>query len=208
MDPRIQSSRWSWLARPWRTQGRRAQQSSSSNKSAPSRGRPKSLTKEPPGHRCQKSSLFVENMSSRSSRLQGPRMKSRFSARRRQKRWWSLKMRNPDLSNFKCNWPKSTLRWPTPVWPCNRKVSTPHRHNSSFESKPICTNCPSGRKENQACQSCLRQPMLRPRPWRTNGLLLSQLWILLMVLREMTLNPWTPTLGTRDASSKRTATES
>ena len=24
LEPRIQSSRWSWLARPWRTQGRRA----------------------------------------------------------------------------------------------------------------------------------------------------------------------------------------
>ena len=31
-EPRIQSNRWSWLARPWRTQGSRVQRSSSSNK--------------------------------------------------------------------------------------------------------------------------------------------------------------------------------
>ena len=97
---RIRSSRWNWLARPWRTQGRRVQQSSSSNKSMPSRERPRSQTKGPPTRRCPKSSPFVGDVSSWSSTLQGPRMKSRTSAKKAAEALVEAENAKSDLSNF------------------------------------------------------------------------------------------------------------
>ena len=206
-EPRIQSSRWSWLTRPWRTQGRRVQQSSSSNKSTPSRGRPKSLTKEPPTHRCLKSSLFVGNVSSWSSRLQGPRMKNRISARRRQRRWSRLKTRNPDMSNFTWNWPKSSLRWPMLVWPSSRKVSRPRRHNSFLRIETHLHKLSERQKGESGVSELLAAANAATQALADKLASVVPAVDLAGGTEGNDAKPMDTNDGTRDASSKRTATD-
>ena len=49
-------------------------------------------------------------------------------------------------------------------------------------------------KGESGVSELLAQPTLQRKPWRTNWLLLYLIWTLLVVMRETTLNQWTPTL--------------
>ena len=89
------------------------------------------------------------------------------------------------------------------VWPCNRKVSRPHRHNSSFESKPMSERQKgeSGVSELLAVANAATQALADK---------------LTSVVPAIDLadgpegndaEPMDTDAGTRDASSKRTATD-